>query len=237
MDVDEQTLAIESERLYSLLSRIVQGAAAIGGLAACVIAFGMVRNRIRMEDVRSHLSALGAEAHWDHQTFNRENPDDTGKKAKAQIASIFGDSTVSAYSIVKIDHPTACDDQLTFLSKLTELKRLHLRSDSASDATLKVVSRLPNLRFLRLFGSRFSIHGLLKLRESPRLEELTIQSGLLSPIEMALLKSELPGVKVNQRRRSGQQPEQSTPPQYDCPTLPLARDLPATREADRIATT
>ncbi|HBE69516.1 MAG TPA: hypothetical protein DDW52_15330 [Planctomycetaceae bacterium] len=237
MEVDEQLLAIESERLYSWLSRLVQGAAAIGGLAACVIAFGMVHHRIRMEDVRSHLNALGAEAHWEHQTFSRKNPKNTAKKAQTQIASVFGNSTVSSYSIVKIDHPSACDEQLAFLSKLTELKRLQLHSDSASDATLKVISRLPNLRILRLFGSRFSIHGLLNLREAPRLEELTIQTGLLTPIEMALLKSELPGVKVNQRQKSGQQPAQPSLPNYDCNPLPLARDLPSPSEADRLATT
>lgn len=89
------------------------------------------------------------------------------------------------------------DEDLAFLRKLPNVKSLQLHSDGATDKTLETICTLENLRSLSITGEKFTVHGLLRLRKAGKLEQLRIDTDRYSPIEMAVLKSELMAVNVS----------------------------------------
>lgn len=227
MDVEETFEAIvaaESERLFRFLGRAVQVLACIVGLALGVVVYQMVHHKARIEVARYRLDKLEASHLWEHETFSRvDKSDRERKKTLRSFANLLGDSTVSGFSVVSIDQPTATDQDLSFLGQLTELRTLRLASDEATNATILAVSRLPNLRYLQLFGDQFSIHGLLHLRSAQSLRELTIEKDAFTPIEMAVLHAELPGVVVSERTPpSGPTTDTEQENGYAVPGLPFA---------------
>jgi hypothetical protein len=88
------------------------------------------------------------------------------------------------------------DGDLTFLAEMKSLETLELRSQIATNRTLGLISRLPNLRHLTLSGEQFTINGYLALRHASSLRSLKIREDVLSPLELAVLKEELPGIQI-----------------------------------------
>ncbi|GAB5402174.1 MAG: hypothetical protein Aurels2KO_04050 [Aureliella sp.] len=227
MDVDEAFEALvvaESERLFRVLSRVGQVLACFVGLALGCLVYQLIHHKARVEYARYHLDKLNASHLWQHETFSRvDKSDRQRKKTMRTLANVFGDSTVSGFSVVGIDQPDATDQDLGFLSQLRELRTLRLTSNKATNATICAVSQLPNLRYLQLLGEQFSIHGLLQLRSAKNLRELTIEKDAFTPIELAVLHAELPGVTVNERAAPAKQSAAPKPEhQYSVPTLPFA---------------
>lgn len=184
----------ELDFAWMCLRRIFMGTAWLALIACVLVATLAARRVVRIESARYALARLNATYHWEHEPVS---PRHRGQKATQQrLAKWLGNSTVSGLSDVQIDQPDAGDAKLGFLSSLLETQSLQLYSDAATDQTLAIVSQMPNLQYLKLFGSRFTVHGLLKLRQLPSLKQLTIDAMQLSPIEFAVLKAELPGVKL-----------------------------------------
>lgn len=227
MDVDQAYQALadaEAERLFAVLRRAGQALACVTGLALGIVCYQVGFHKLRIESARFQLDRLQATHLWQHETFSRTDKGNNAKsKALRSLASVFGDSTFSGFSVVGIDQPSASDAQLRFLSGLKELRTLKLVSDNATDATLASLCALPELRCLRVAGEQFSIHGLLSLRGAPELRELTVNQGAYSPVELAVLEAELPGVTLHQRQpRANFYEEPAAKPGYLLPNLPLA---------------
>ena len=114
-----------------------------------------------------------------------------------QLQKIAAKSSGSNISSVRILDGDASDEQLGFLGQLSALETLELSSNLATDKTLQMISELPNIRYLTLIGNKFSVVGLLRLRALEHLEQIRINIQQYSPIELAVLKAELPGVRLS----------------------------------------
>lgn len=227
-DVDQAYQALadaEAERLFAVLRRAGQFFACLTGLALGVVCYQVGFHKLRIESARFQLDRLQATHLWQHETFSRtDEAKNAQSKTLRSLASVFGDSTFSGFSVVGINQSSASDGQLSFLSSLKELRTLKLASDKATDATIASLCDLPDLRSLRVAGEKFSIHGLLSLRDAPELRDLTIDQGAYSAAELAVLEAELPGVALHQRQpsRATFYEEPAAKPGYSLPSLPLA---------------
>ncbi len=149
----------------------------------------------RVSSTEKTLGNMQAEYAWIYETLylSSEKPP---KWACESWARKLGNPLVSDISLVKIQQGHPSDEQLHFLKNLREVRAFELRSNRATDKTLELISRLPNLRYLTLVGNNFSIMGLLKLRDAPCLTLIRVDTQQYSPIELAVLQQELPGVQV-----------------------------------------
>ncbi len=190
---------VQSE--YRLVVRraktLVVGGLAAGCLVVLLVAALLGIRIYRIETTRSALIRFGAEYKWQHERIDPALPKST--RTRRLMARWLGNPTVSGFSLVRIDRGNLSDRELSFLSSLREVEILELHSDEATDQTLGVISRLPNLRYLNLAGKKFSVMGLLQLRRARRLRQLQFDAIELSPIELAVLIAELPGVIVARR--------------------------------------
>ena len=155
----------------------------------------------RVESNERALEKIHAKYAWTHESparklMRRSNTETLPKKVRTQLVAWLGKPLVSDIAQIRIETGNPNDEQLSFLPRLSRLDSLELHSHRATDATLEAISRLPNLRTLSLVGNRFSVMGLLKLRAVHSLEELRYDSTQFSAIEIATLKAELPGVRV-----------------------------------------
>lgn len=159
-------------------------------LAVVVLGSFIGGRSMRVHSQVQHLEEMDAEYGWSHETFDRsmgQKPD----KLRHWLAGYFGNSIVSDLAYVKLCEGDLNDRQLTFLSGLRHLQSLEIRSDQATDQTLQVISHLPDLRYLTLAGDRFSVFGLLQLRNASNLRKLQLDTQQLTPIELAVLRSQL----------------------------------------------
>lgn len=171
---------------------IVSAAAATGIAVIAITLMGIRINRI--ETSRHTLDAMGAKSFWQHESF--DSPNSSSTKVRSQIARWLGDSTVSGISVVSINDTEADDAQLEVLQEMDEVRSLDLRSDAATDNTLAVISRLPNLRYLTVVGSKFTIRGLLQLRKAEFLRRLCVDRQQLTPMELAVLSDAIPSLQI-----------------------------------------
>jgi hypothetical protein len=163
----------------------------VGLLAAGGAILGLRSARtMRHEQI---LKALGAEYRWNHDLVEGTSSQSTAK-LRQSLANYLGPRAVSELASVKLHKPDLEDGDLEFLSGLRQLKTLELQSDRATDQTLNLISKLPDLRYLALAGNQFSIFGLLQLRNMQNLRELDLDTTRLTPIELATLRSALAGV-------------------------------------------
>ncbi|MCA9126096.1 MAG: hypothetical protein KDB22_03385 [Planctomycetales bacterium] len=186
------------------LSRILLGSAFVVVLAA-MLAWAVRIHRI--ESSRRALDQLNATHFWQHQTFGSQPHSISPLRRIA--ARWLGDSTVSGLSVVNID-AQAEDQQLGFIDSLYEVRTLKLCSDLATDRTLELISKLPNLKNLTLVGSKFTIRGLLQLRQAKSLQRLTLGADQLTPMQFAVLSDAVPCLELLSR-------SVSQTPEYDPP--------------------
>lgn len=175
--------------------RVLMGFLAVLAVGAATSAAIFGARVWRVDATAQALQAAGATYAWRYQTFDSsefERPD----RFQQRLAGWIGNAAASDLTLVKIQDGDLDDEQLAFLSNLDEVRSLELQSHRATDLTLDVISKLPNLRYLTLVGKNFSIMGLLQLRNMESLQMLRFDPSHLSAIELALLKSELPGVVV-----------------------------------------
>lgn len=114
----------------------------------------------------------------------------------SQLSHVVVDRSESNIATVRILEGDATDEQLRFLERMDTLETLEISSNLATDATLAAISKLPRIRYLSLVGNKFSAVGLLKLRALEHLEQIRLNLQQYSPIELAVLRAEFPGVKL-----------------------------------------
>ncbi|MEM7474773.1 MAG: hypothetical protein AAF483_07260 [Planctomycetota bacterium] len=160
-----------------------------------IIAAVTAQKTFRVMQSEQQLKELHAEYTWSHASFDRQS----GEKPNfthGVLAKYLGNALVSDVSKVKLSDEGLSDQDLSVLAGLKHLRSLDLGSRLASDETLKLISKLPDLRYLTLTGSQFTIYGLLQLREAHQLRQLCLNTEELSAVEVAVLKSQLPEVKL-----------------------------------------
>ncbi|MCR9292237.1 MAG: hypothetical protein NXI32_05925 [bacterium] len=166
------------------------------GLVAVAVFCGAVTYRsLRVMQTEQRLIELGAQYQWNHEV-NRSQTSQTRRSIDRSLVNYFGKPAVSNFASVRLANGDPEDSQLQFLSGMKQLTALELQSNKATDRTLDIISKLPDLRYLSLAGNRFSVFGLLQLRNARSLKQLEIDTTLLSPIELAVLRSELTGVML-----------------------------------------
>ena len=82
------------------------------------------------------------------------------------------------------------------LPKMKNLTKLDLNQTEITDGGLDAVAQLKELQWLNLYGTKVTDAGLLKLKGLPKLEKLYLWNSKATPEGAAVLKKELPGVKV-----------------------------------------
>ncbi len=164
-----------------------------GGALTALATFGI--EVWRVTSTERALQDMQAEYAWTYETVYL-SADAPPTWARENWAKRLGNPLVSDISLVKIDRGHPDDEQLQVVKNLREVRALKLRSDRATDKALEMISQLPNLRYLTLIGNNFSIMGLLKLRDAPCLMLLRVDAQRYSPIELAVLQQEMPGVQL-----------------------------------------
>jgi hypothetical protein len=146
----------------------------------------------RVEHRRQGLAMLGVEYKSQNDLARQKiwNPKPT------PIRDWVSDIVHGGIAEVRICKGDLNDQHLDMLATLNQVHALELRSDEATDETLKTISRMPKLKTLTLDGRQFSIFGLLQLRESKVLRTLYLDKQRLTPIELAVLEAELPQVTI-----------------------------------------
>lgn len=171
------------------------------GLSLLVLGTSLGARIWRVDSNERALEKIHAQYAWTHESparkLKRRSTSQTlPKKVQSHLVAWLGKKVASDIGQISIESGNPNDEQLAFLPRLSRLDSLELRSHRATDATLEAISRLPKLRCLSLVGNKFSVLGLLKLRTLKSLEELRFDTTRFSAIEVATLKAELPGVRV-----------------------------------------
>lgn len=161
---------------------------------AVVVAGGWVGAHVyRVSSAAKSLEELDADYVWLHQRYEGHFLEERNGIRKG-LVRVLGNRVASDVAEVRISNGNPNDLQLDFLAYLPQLRSLELQSAVATDRTLAVISQLPNLRYLKLVGPKFTVMGLLQLRNAPKLQKLYFDREQFTPIEMAVLQAELPGV-------------------------------------------
>lgn len=165
-------------------------------LLLCVGTLGLGSRVWRVTQTEAKLKDLQADYSWSHDvisTAREERPSETHQL----LAKFLGNTVVSDVAAVRIGSKTPVSErQLEVLASLPQLQLVSIDCNAATDRTLEMLSHVPDLRYLSLAGNRFSIAGLLQLRHAHKLKKLEIDTSHLSPVELAVLKSELRGVRL-----------------------------------------
>ncbi|MEM8736834.1 MAG: hypothetical protein AAGG44_21570 [Planctomycetota bacterium] len=166
--------------------------AILGCISLCFIAVRVYR----VSSTESKLKQLDAEYAWTHDVISARS-DERPSEAAQLLAKFLGNTVVSDISSVQVGkkHPVS-ESQLEVLSKMPRLQAIEINCNAATDKTLALLGALPDLRYLSLAGNRFSVMGLLELRHATKLRRLEIDTSILTPIELAVLRSELHDVQL-----------------------------------------
>jgi hypothetical protein len=165
-------------------------------LLFCVGTLALGSRIWRVTQTEAKLKSLRADYSWSHDVIHTSQ-ENHPSEAYQLIAKLLGNSVVSDVAAVRIgSEAPVSEGQLEFLATLPQLQMVSIDCNSATDRTLEMLSHVPDLRYLSLAGNRFSIMGLLQLRHAQNLKKLEIDTSHLSPVELAVLKSELRGVRL-----------------------------------------
>jgi hypothetical protein len=98
--------------------------------------------------------------------------------------------------VLQLDHADnkLTDAGMTVIAKLTELEHLRIRGSSIGDEGLKILSTMPNLRFLNLPQGKFTDAGLAQLKQLPRLDSIRIGGPKVTDAGIAVFK-DFPALK------------------------------------------
>jgi hypothetical protein len=179
-------------RLEKVLRRVFVGSLIVVVSGSSLFAYRSLLN-YRTE---SRLLALGAQYQWAEVNVRQRRSQDTGALPLVPLLTDMLSMSRAGFSSIILSNGNLEDSELEFLARLQSLESLKLESNRATDRTLGVISKLPDLRYLSLAGNQFSVLGLLQLRDAASLQELEIDTSSLTPIELAVLKSELAGVSL-----------------------------------------
>lgn len=191
---ESKTRKVESQECYP--KWMTPGLIACIAIASLTLLFSSLAGAASLRVWRTKhyvrsLEQLDANFAWQHQTVDRQLGEQPNRVQRA-LASWLGSYLVSNISRVSISKGNPSDAELKVVSELHELRSMDLVSDAATDATIAALSELPKLRYLTLVGRNFSVRGLLQLRNARTLRELRIETHHFSATELALLRAELP---------------------------------------------
>lgn len=190
--VEKGTDAMNRTDLRELYLPALVGLAILNGCLVTILTAGASVHLYRAQALQSAIERAGGHASWSDSwlTFICGLRHQT----RAGMKTLAWRGVLPTIHEVKIFDRELSDDELEFLGTLTSLKRLELQCNTASDAVLATISRLPNLEYLRIRGKNFTAEGMLKLRALPALEQVEFDGRLCSPIELAVLEMEIPGL-------------------------------------------
>ena len=189
--------AAEIDLLFRWGKRIFQGGMALIAMGMLLGLSILAARTYRIEATHTELQRIQAEYKWQHQSYERKMRKTPQVRCHRMLAEWLGNSLVSDFSVVRIDGPLN-DGQLRFLHNLRAVRVLELHSDLATDATLTMLSKLPHLQHLTIIGNRFTVKGLLQLRESASLDRIRFGGSNFSPIELAVIESEIPATPITE---------------------------------------
>ncbi|MFK7737575.1 MAG: hypothetical protein AB8B50_16185 [Pirellulaceae bacterium] len=168
-------------------------------LVLCLGTLGLGSRVWRVTQTEAKLKSLQADYSWSHDVISTSR-EDRPSETHQLLAKLLGNTVVSDVSAVRIGSKSPVNErQLEILASLPQLQMVSIDCNAATDRTLEMLSHVPDLRYLSLAGNRFSIAGLLQLRHAHNLKKLEIDTSHLSAVELAVLKSELRGVRLSDK--------------------------------------
>ncbi|MFN3189238.1 MAG: hypothetical protein ACE361_01855 [Aureliella sp.] len=190
---DLSSASVESLRRTLNSNQVRCSFAILGCIFLCTLAIRVYR----VSSTESKLKELHAEYVWSHDLLSPQTNNPPSKTSQL-LAKYLGNTVVSDISSVKVgEGKDVSEKQLEVLSGMRRLQAIEINCNAATDRTLALLGALPNLRHLTLAGDQFSVMGLLELRHSSNLRRLTIDTSILTPVELAVLKSELHDVQLD----------------------------------------
>ena len=173
---------------------LIRGSSLLCLTVLTCFAAAIVLHSRRVDATEQQLKRLHAQYRWDYESATQGET--VGLKIQRVLASWYGNAAVSEISGVHLTNGDPTDGDLEFLEDLQYVKRLEVLSDRATDETIRIISGLANLSQLTIAGEKFSVLGLLQLRDASNLCQLAFDFEHFSPIEMAVIRKELAGVKL-----------------------------------------
>ena len=173
---------------------LIRGSSLLCLTVLTCFAAAIVLHSRRVDATEQQLKRLHAQYRWDYESATQGET--VGLKIQRVLASWYGNAAVSEISGVHLTNGDPTDGDLEFLEDLHYVKRLEVLSDRATDETIRIISGLANLSQLTIVGEKFSALGLLQLRDASNLCQLAFDFEHFSPIELAVIRKELAGVKL-----------------------------------------